>query len=686
MGANLLSLDSILKAGKNKVVTTPDLRVKPPKATIPKPAPNMNKAQTENEGPVKPMGDMSRLKAAGQTQVVPMDNLNRTGSIKEPKFVSPSRDFNENLMPVVNILTAAQNANTTQTEQTSTTTPQQGATAADIHRSLFPGASNVTGTIEPNQLQEVVNVFTMYDPDFKEKTALQLEPVIPIPIKNQSQTPVSQGLYSYNLGEKFGDLLNFGDVKDQLEVSYKQLVAGITNAPMEIAAGLISEADKLKKSLVVAPISNLTSAANQFIKQAPQAAIQGVIGLLKNTDLYKSLLGGNVLPVQPEGVGSGITQGIINQGINAVNSALASVTSFLGSGFQKVSVIPSDGKSDFADKKSKFGVRWGVGSTPIGSNRKSQGEEILGIYGPVYNSNRIDDVKLKPKGAMPLFRGPNFRGYEDGANFNARVDRYYDFRIEAPYYLYKYHGLPLPVRQTDKQWPDTTNHYVQPIEAFLGSEYQKDDTERSRQAGDWAKYLKGDTKAVDYNARDEAWRASEDLLLISNLAEMSTVEIGNGEQLDLGLFGQTALTKRIDQIARVTTLIIEDDNHSVRKWLEAYKNYLYGPSPNPYLHRPIYLSYYRIYFWLLNYDKSIAYRRCFWGVPNYSLAMTPNEEGIKEFVVQWDIIGEDVPATTTYMADEQTLIDQYSTKTLQVTSPISGTYHDAGHPNSVGNL
>jgi hypothetical protein len=101
-------------------------------------------------------------------------------------------------------------------------------------------------------------------------------------------------------------------------------------------------------------------------------------------------------------------------------------------------------------------------------------------------------------------------------------------------------------------------------------------------------------------------------------------------------------------IASITTTFIEDNEYSVRKWLEAYKNYMFNVegnslnSINPYLHRPIYEGYYQLIFTTFTPDgQMILYTRTFLGVPNYDLSITPNPSDVKMFQVNWDIIGEE---------------------------------------------
>jgi len=222
----------------------------------------------------------------------------------------------------------------------------------------------------------------------------------------------------------------------------------------------------------------------------------------------------------------------------------------------------------------------------------------------------------------------HFRGYVDLMDFSARVDRFYDFEIKVPANL---KNLPQPLSQP----------------------YSYLKTKHHQKTGPGGKLVTDDT--IDYletgyseEEKGQAFRTSMPLDLQANINSVDTIRLQSGETFDLGYFGAVALTKRLDMIASITTTFIEDNEYSVRKWLEAYKNYMFNVegnslnSINPYLHRPIYEGYYQLIFTTFTPDgQMILYTRTFLGVPNYDLSITPNPSDVKMFQVNWDIIGEE---------------------------------------------
>lgn len=178
--------------------------------------------------------------------------------------------------------------------------------------------------------------------------------------------------------------------------------------------------------------------------------------------------------------------------------------------------------------------------------------------------------------------GPYFKGYADISMFEGREDRYYDFEIYTPSDL---KGKGLPVVPTA------------------------------------ASGLKIDKSA--------------------NINQITTISMEGGETYNLGEFGAPIRSLKLNQnVAQISTDIFETEKIEVRKWLEAYKEYMYGDNPTPLVHRSIYQGYYYITFYYLDVDRSIIMERTFYGVPTFDLSLTPEVGQLKKFTIQWMIIGE----------------------------------------------
>lgn len=178
--------------------------------------------------------------------------------------------------------------------------------------------------------------------------------------------------------------------------------------------------------------------------------------------------------------------------------------------------------------------------------------------------------------------GPYFKGYADISMFEGREDRYYDFEIYTPSEL-KSKGLP-----------------VVPTSA----------------SG-----LKIDKAA--------------------NLNQITMISMEGGETYNLGEFGAPIRSLKLNQnVAQISTDIYETEKIEVRKWLEAYKKYMYGDNPTPLVHRSIYVGYYYLTFYYLDVDRSTIMERTFYGVPTFDLSITPEPGQLKKFPIQWMIIGE----------------------------------------------
>lgn len=178
--------------------------------------------------------------------------------------------------------------------------------------------------------------------------------------------------------------------------------------------------------------------------------------------------------------------------------------------------------------------------------------------------------------------GPYFKGYADISMFEGREDRYYDFEIYTPSDL---KGKGLPVVPTA------------------------------------ASGLKIDKAA--------------------NINQVTTISMEGGETYNLGEFGAPIRSLKLNQnVAQISTDIYETEKIEVRKWLEAYKKYMYGDNPTPLVHRSIYQGYYYITFYYLDVDRSTIMERTFYGVPTFDLSLTPEAGQLKKFTIQWMIIGE----------------------------------------------
>jgi len=229
--------------------------------------------------------------------------------------------------------------------------------------------------------------------------------------------------------------------------------------------------------------------------------------------------------------------------------------------------------------------------------------------------------------------GPHFKGYSDIANFEARVDRFYDFAIIAPPQLVKV-GLPQAFSRPGL-YINTTMKW------------------NKNNSGTPLQYFKNDGTGIK--------RKRENIDIQANLNTINTIKSNSGDSYPLGYFGAEAITKHLEMIANINMTLVEDTSLSVRKWLEAYQNYMYNYNScsgfssvdyyntkvdsydkniNPLMHRPIYQGYYYIKFWYLNSMRMPLFSKIFYGVPNYDLNITPDSSGFKTFMIDWDIIGD----------------------------------------------